>query len=309
MPDLGDLSGSFFEAAATLALLFIIIGWVSSKLVSCSAQTAFNSHGKMLWRELRRCFGGDEAEVFTRYFYWHPLVEPLSQPPTMRRLRRLFPQLPRLSRSPPGYPDGRLPAQIAPETFAAAMLNPFPWPTTSRALRLVLAGNPPEPADNNTDPGPEHFELAGSLVGSRAMAEGVGVWEDMLGNARSDYDPIFRQGPVNIHHADPSGGNLLGRLRYSWRTNRLVPGSRSVADHGDPRRSSEGDIDRMRESLARWYSEMMERVTGRFKRRALIYLFVVAFTICAGFNIDLNSRFSVRSSGSPKPAPRPRPGH
>ena len=54
---------------------------------------------------------------------------------------------------------------------------------------------------------------------------------------------------------------------------------------------SEGDIDRMRESLARWYSEMMERVTGRFKRRALIYLFVVAFTICAGFNIDSISDF------------------
>ncbi|HEX8623494.1 MAG TPA: hypothetical protein VF782_00295 [Allosphingosinicella sp.] len=284
MPELGDQFGSFFEAAATLALLFIIVGWVSSKLVGL-AQTALNSHGKMLWRELRRCFGGDEAKAFTRYFYWHPLLEPLSQPPTMRRLRAWLPKLPRLSRSPQGYPDGRLPAHIAPETFAAAMLNPFPWPTTNRSLRLVLAGNPPEPADNEGDPSPEQFELARTLASARERVEGAGTWGEMLGEDAAAYDAVFGQGPVNIHFHDPAAGNLLARLRESWRTNRLVPAaarSRIMAILDD----SEGDMDRMRESLGRWYSEMMDRVTARFKRRALLSIFAVALALCFLFNID-----------------------
>jgi hypothetical protein len=206
--------------------------------------------------------------------------------------------LPRLSRSPTGYPDGRLPAQIAPETFAAAMLNPFPWPTTNCALRLVLAGNPPEGAGNEGDPSPEQFELARTLASARGTVQGAGTWEGMLGDDAAGYDEVFRQGPVNIHFPDPTGGNLLTRLRDSWRTNRLVPAaarSRIMAILDD----SEGDMDRMRESLGRWYSEMMERVTARFKRRALLSIFAVALVICFLFNVDSIEIFSEATKRTP----------
>jgi|GEM_PF-6228441 len=125
MPDLGGLFGSFFEAAATLALLFIIIGWISSKLVEIG-QAFRNSHGRMPRRELERCFGGEEAETFTRYFYWHPIIEPLTQPNVLRLPAPLRggdeKRRPCALSSPTGA--GALPARSgrygSPESFATA---------------------------------------------------------------------------------------------------------------------------------------------------------------------------------------------
>lgn len=300
MPDLGNLFGSFFEAAATLALLFIIIGWVSSKLVEVG-QTFWNAHGKMLRDELQRCFGGPEAAPFTRYFYWHPLVEPLSQP-VMRLPDKLRP-----SDAPPDYPPGRLPAYIAPETFAAVMLNPFPWPATEEPLRQLLEGNVADSPPAHPRP-PD--KLPETLATNRALVDAGGTWEELTVDdtrplALQWFDSQFRQSPVNIHAEPPAvgptgtpppgstlaGTDLTRRLAMVWGRNKLVPSplrTRMMALIQD----AEGDIDRLRAGVARWYGETMDRVTGRFKRKALLYVSLVAFGICLLFNVNSIGIFS-----------------
>lgn len=342
MPDLGGLFSGFFEAVVTLALLFIIVGWVSSKLVGMG-QAFRNSHGRMLRGELERCFGGDkDAQSFTRYFYWHPIIAPLTQPSAVSRssrvqailswaserpvLRRIAKFLAARSWRKPtfDYPPGRLPSHIAPETFAAAMMNPFPWPATEKPLDLLLIAN--REAKLGPQPG-----LAAKLSSGRGYLEKPGTWEKLLTKTvigysynKDDFDRLFYDTPVDIHaqflenrpgavdsdarapeklpdsldsdtrcpekssnakSEEPRALSLTQKLLFVWCRNRLVPSglrTRMVALIQD----AEDDIDRLRASLARWYSETMERVTGRFKRRALFYIFLVALVICLLFNID-----------------------
>lgn len=302
MPDLGELFGSFFEAAATLALLFIVIGWVSSKLVELG-QGFVNAHGRMLRDELQRCFGGPRAEAFTRYFYWHPLVEPLSQP----RIRRL-PRWLRRSDAPEGYPPDRLPSYIAPETFAAVMLNPFPWPATAEPLRLFLIGNLEE--DDARELPEAVNDLPSDLSTKRKFVDAAGNWDMLLIDAGRIppevlFDKDFRESPVNIHADPPNSGaggipsappvqipaEMLDRLARVWGKNKIVPAAlrtRMMALIQD----AEGDIDRLRANVARWYAETMDRVTGRFKRKALLYVSFVAFAICLLFNVNAIGIFS-----------------
>lgn len=288
MPDLGGMFSGFFEAVATLALLFIIVGWVSSKLVEVG-QALFNWHGNMLRDELERCFGGEEARDFTRYFYWHPLVAPLSQPRVLKLPEKLRP-----GEAPEGYPRDRLPAYIAPETFAAAMLNPFPWPVTKEPLEELIAGN-----RDGTAGSPSNGELARQLATDRSLFGPAETWQMLLGRTTSvvgSFDPEFLKCPVDIHSPVPrenpvaglehlAGMSLLARLAMVWQRNKLVPSglrTRILALLQD----AEGDIDRLRSGIARWYGETMDRVTGRFKRRTLSYVLACALAICLAFNLD-----------------------
>jgi hypothetical protein len=279
MPDLGGMFSGFIEAAVTLALLFIIIGWVSSKLVEV-VQTLVNSHGKMLRSELQRCFGNDEqAKRFTKYFYWHPLIEPLTQPGM-----GALPGWLRPGEMPTDYPPGRLPAYIGPETFSAAMLNPFPWPPTKEPLAELLSAN------LTGDPAPME-DFAEQLSQDRKHVGVSGTWNMLLRNSPSPvpvsaYDPHFRLSPVNIYASGRVGGrDLLTRLTAVWSKNNLVPPDlRSLMLTFV--QNAEGDIDRLRASVARWYGEAMDRVTGRFKRNAWFFVFLTAALICFLFNVN-----------------------
>jgi hypothetical protein len=300
MPDLGALFGPFFSAVATLALLFIVIGWVSSKLVELG-QAFFNSHGRMLHSELKRCFGERSRGAFTRYFYWHPLIEPLSQPATLSRVWSYLPPSLRPGEPPEGFPPGKLPAYIAPETFAAVMLNPLPWPTTPPALRHMLVRNlkgVPEADDDGAEASPAPADEAPSgalgqlprrLATERQFSSSHANWGDLIGRADAqmvdEFDQLFLQSPVSVHGRGPVPTDHLELLRNIWCHNNLFPPglrTRLIALLED----AEGDIDRLRASLSRWYGEMMDRVTGRFKRTALAWVFVTALGLCLLLNVD-----------------------
>jgi hypothetical protein len=309
MPDVTGLFDSFLESAASLAVLFIIVAWVSSKVVEFG-QMSFNLHGKMLRRELKRCFG-DENGDFTRYFYWHPMIEPLTQPSRIvdlwRRVRSL------VTDAQGGcYPPGRLPGYIAPESFAAVVMNPFPWPTTREPLRRLLIANLQDPKQAAT---PEFEALVANLTLHSHLADPGETWGTLL--ARPEiitplpFKPEFLGGPVDIHSRatstpvppampggavpppppNPPPSDPVARYVWMCRKNELLPHpleTRIVT----LLRDADGDMDEFRTGLRRWYAEAMNRVTSRFKRTALICVFFIALALCAAFNLNAIGLFS-----------------
>lgn len=404
MPDVTGLFDSFLETAASMAVLFIVVAWVSSKIVELF-QLGLNMHGRVLRSELERCFGEDSGETsgrFTRYFYWHPMIVPLTQPSLpvtlwrrvranassdWRRLRSLLAPLwpgspgedPAATTAPspaadPCYPPGRLPAHIAPETFAAVVMNPFPWPTTEEPFRRMLEANLDD-VTPNADPANEGEqsasaprdpvrELAKRLVHQVRMVHPGETWGELLARpaVKAELDKLgtfeFKQ-PFLEASVDPAGAapDRVESLRRLFRphasesisNDRLREIAREIGDDkpvppeswrdflaragigdtavfsadflgrrarlpaaaSDPSdryfhacscndlvpheletrivtllRDADGDVEEFRAGLKRWYAEAMERVTGRFKRAALIMLFAVALLICAAFNLN-----------------------
>jgi hypothetical protein len=398
MPDVAGLFDSFLETAASLAVLFIVVAWVSSKIVEL-IQLGFNFHGRVLRSELERCFGEDEGKTkgrFTRYFYWHPMIVPLTQPSLpltlwrrarvnaasdWNRLRAfLAPLLSARLRgdsdatasssasTDPCYPPGRLPAHIAPETFAAVVMNPFPWPTTEEPLRRLLEANLKPEVDSGgnpiaSEPNDDRIrELANLLVLNVRSVHPGETWDELLARpevkeqadtlGRLKFKRPFREASVDPASAVADEAELLlhflrsnakdevadDRLREitgqimkerpvppeSWddlfrrlqikgadffpehflRRGARIPASDAadryfqacscndlVPHELETRivtllRDADGDLEEFRAGLKRWYAEAMERVTGRFKRTALLMLFIVALIICAAFNLN-----------------------
>jgi hypothetical protein len=300
MPDMAGLFDSFLEAAVSLAVLFVIVAWISSKIVELG-QLTFNVHGKMLRDELERCFGeedGPNKRRFTHYFYWHPMIVPLTQPSLLvsiwRRIRGWFGRREGDTAADleSRFPPGRLPGHIAPESFAAVVMNPFPWPTTEEPLRRLLKANLVDAAavsDSSLDEAIRTLIRRGQSLNPgetwRALLERLGI---PLG-----LNDEFLDSRVDIH--GPSGaagrGDPAERYIEMCRANELVPHpleTRIVT----LLRDADSDLDEFRGGLRRWYSEAMARVTGRFKRTALVWVFVVALAICGLFNLNAINLFS-----------------
>jgi hypothetical protein len=332
MSDVYGLFDSFLESAATLAVLFIIVAWVSSKVVELW-QTTFNIHGRILRRELQRCFG-DKDDEFTRYFYWHPMIEPLTQPSWLvdrwrafratgpirwLRGRRWLARLFRPGDSMAHYPQGRLPGYIAPESFAAVIVNPFPWPTTREALQHLLRGNLKKAGDPAM---PEDFDerlaafadnegvavLADKVInavqpdrhGVETNPEGdksdqhavaaTKTWRDLLEQEVKGSSTFFKEGflssLVEVYSwPPPREMTLPDRFKRVLRGNELIPHpleARILTLLQD----ADGDMEEFRAGLRRWYAEAMNRVTSRFRRGAMIGVFVVALAIAIGFNLN-----------------------
>ncbi|MEA3032693.1 MAG: hypothetical protein QOH86_709 [Sphingomonadales bacterium] len=288
MPDFSGIFSGFFEGAAGIVILFAALSWASSKIVEIG-QSFFNVHGKMLRSELARWFGEDEDGPFTHYFYLHPLIEPLSQRRGREGLRERLDWLLGPNEAPLDHPRTRLPAYIAPETFTAFAINPFPWPTTEAALKQMLEGN--------ADPDADCAAAASYLAGSRTHLDAPATWGEFIGSEgfpvpAEKFDGPFKNTPIDLRnegYASPPDG--FRSLVDIWRKNKLVPRSfcsRIVALLGD----SENDLDRFRAGAARWYNEAMDRLTGRFKRNALIWAAVVALAFCTFLNVNSITLFS-----------------
>lgn len=313
MPDVTGFFDSFLEAAVSLAVLFVIVAWVSSKIVELG-QLTFNVHGKILRDELERCFGeesGPNKGRFTRYFYWHPMIVPLTQPSALvsfwRTIRGWFERIGWIGSGSPEthFPPGRLPGHIAPETFAAVVMNPFPWPTTEAALRRLLIANlePASSPDPDADPPPAppldtiSDEVIRKLIrGAQTSIPGL-KWDDLVADLEVGQMPPlnsdFLGSQVDIHGPAPSGTRRDPVERYveMCRSNELVPHpleTRIIT----LLRDADNDLDEFRGGLRRWYAEAMARVTGRFKRTALVYVFFVALIICTLFNLNAINLFS-----------------
>lgn len=304
MPDVAGLFDSFLEAAASMAVLFVIVAWVSSKIVELG-QLVFNVHGKMLRDELERCFGeesGPDKGRFTHYFYWHPMIVPLTQPSALvsfwRRVRGWFG-----SRvAAPGdddacFPPGRLPGHIAPESFAAVVMNPFPWPTTADPLRRLLKANLLGPADTGYAPTTDDdLNEAVRILIRRGQSLRPGeTWGALLERLELTIplNSDFLDSRVDIHGPRGADGRGDPAERYieMCRANELVPHpleTRIVT----LLRDADSDLDEFRGGLRRWYAEAMARVTGRFKRTALVWVFVVALIICGLFNLNAINLFN-----------------
>ncbi|HEX8222810.1 MAG TPA: hypothetical protein VF605_03225 [Allosphingosinicella sp.] len=299
MPDVTGLFDSFLEAAVSMAVLFVIVAWVSSKIVELG-QLTFNVHGKMLRDELERCFGEDgrgdpRKGRFTRYFYWHPMIVPLTQPSALvSAWRRISGWFPRRGEETPAdsearFPPGRLPGHIAPESFAAVVMNPFPWPTTEDPLRRLLKANLADAsavADDDLD------AAIGKLIRWRQGLTAGQTWRALLGQLGLDLplNEEFLDSRVDIH-SGPGGGDPAERYVEMCRANELVPHpleTRIIT----LLRDADNDLDEFRGGLRRWYAEAMARVTGRFKRTALVYVFFVALVICTLFNLNAINLFS-----------------
>jgi hypothetical protein len=301
MPDVTGLFDSFLEAAVSLAVLFVIIAWVSSKIVELG-QLTFNVHGKMLRDELERCFGEDRRNDpnkgrFTRYFYWHPMIVPLTQPSGLVSFwRRISGGLERLGWLKSGdpesrFPPGRLPGHIAPESFAAVVMNPFPWPTTEEALRRLLIANPdPDIAER---PEISDGDIRKMIRAGQTSTAGE-TWGELIARAKPasapSLNPDFLASRVDIH-GGPVRGHPAERYVEMCRANELVPHpleTRIIT----LLRDADNDLDDFRSGLRRWYAEAMARVTGRFKRTALIWVFFVALIVCTLFNLNAINLFS-----------------
>jgi hypothetical protein len=303
------LSEDFLQAAASLAVLYIVVAWVSSKTVEL-AQTLANLHGKMLRRELSRCFGDEKEQRFTHYFYWHPLIRPLTQPSLLvdiwRRIRRRFAFIGGDGGS--DYPPGRLPGYIAPESFAAVVMNPFPWPTTREPLIRLLNANltKPEPI-----PSPALLALVDRLLdyerpepSSRAEPPkphnlpDVGYhrldWKTLLKEVPYDeslvFEELFLAGQVDLNDPDDPS-DPARKMADMCRRNKLITHPFETRINA-VLRDREWDIDEFRAGLRFWYAEAMSRVTGRFSRAALIGVFLVALMICLIFQINALTLFS-----------------
>ena len=225
MPDVTGLFDSFLEAAVSLAVLFVIVAWVSSKIVELG-QLTFNVHGKMLRDELERCFGeesGPNRGRFTHYFYWHPMIVPLTQPSALvsfwRRMRAWFGR----HGAAPGddeacFPPGRLPGHIAPESFAAVVMNPFPWPTTENPLRRLLEANLLGPADQGFAPiADEDLDKAVTTLIRRGQALQAGeTWRALIKRLGLSLplNDDFLDSRVDIHGPAGAGGRGDPAERY-----------------------------------------------------------------------------------------------
>lgn len=285
MAELSGFFDSFLETAASLAVLFIIVAWVSSKVVELG-QLATNMHGKMLRKELKRTFG-DATGDFTRYFYWHPVVEPLTQPSRLVDLWRRFRRSIGRDEGGVSYPPGRLPGYLAPETFTAVVMNPFPWPTSPEPLRRLLAAN----FKDDQAPGPLTDDQIMALIRNDHRVDQDTSWNDYLaavephGPPPDQFSPHFLRSNVMQPAGAAGGKTAIQNFRALCHANALVP-------HGFETRvvtllhDAEQDIDEFRKGLARWYAEAMARVTGRFKRTSMICLFFIALGISAAFNLN-----------------------
>ena len=209
MPNLDSLFENFLETAATIAVLLVIVSWIASKVVEIG-QAACNEHGERLYQEMARCFeeGSENPKNFTVAFYEHPLVKPLSQPQNW--LSRSIQHSVRWLSGRSGGGDDRLPAYIAPDTFATVLVGatePVPASSSRKAGVVVALQGTPAPT---------------------ALRERIEALND----------------------------------------------------------NSEEDRDAFRAEVARWYSEAMDRATGRFKRSAVKWLIAASFVFCLIFNIN-----------------------
>lgn len=51
-------------------------------------------------------------------------------------------------------------------------------------------------------------------------------------------------------------------------------------------REAESELGKLRENIEKWFNDVMERVSGWYKRKAQAIIAILAFGICAGFNAD-----------------------
>jgi hypothetical protein len=309
----GQLFDNFLGRLVDVVLLFLVLSWFSYKLVEL-VHILINRHGNTLQVELAHCFGEDRPGPFTNYFYWHPLILPLSPPALSwleRKMRRRG-DVPEDGALVTCYPAGRRPAYIAPESFASVMVDPFPWPSTREALARMLAAN----LDQNQAEGMDGHKLrewAAGLLGRRSEVEANMTWQTFLGDDKAKhFDSAFTATDVEAYgdSSDLGRGSSpildapsaaaeqprkpqasetpLGRLAGAWKGNQLPP-EELRAGMLSLLREAEGDVDQLRGAVARWYREAMDRATGRFQRASMFAVFGVAFCICLFFNIDLIS--------------------
>lgn len=288
---------SFLNGLTGIIILFIALSWVTFKIVE-AGNILLNRHGQWLLGELAHCFGESSPGRFTNYFYWHPLISPLSQPP------RGWPARHQIEASEDGeaiftrYPPGRRPGHVAAETFAAVMLDPFPWPSTREALGRLLTANlvPAGEAAVATDPA--MVDRLASTLWERRRQGADPTWQEALGEDSRWFDAGFGATKVDVY-ADPgsnSGGTPLDRLAQAWYSNRLAP-EQLRATMSTLLREAESDVDHLRGATARWYREAMDRATGRFQRASMLTAFLVAAPICLALNVNLlaiGGRYSKR---------------
>lgn len=276
-----------------ISALYLAISWVSSKVVELG-QGISNSHGMVLLGELSRYFGDQSDPKFTEYFFWHPLIEPLVQRSWFHEQQWALKAREFRLKMELRLPPGRVPGHVAPSTFAAVMLNPFPWPTTREALRRVLEGNATSTMDS------KQIGAALDHVCKQPTSEASDKnWADLLGQdwgKENKFSKDFLATKVDLYPWDkvwaregsaskPDKSEVdyrddpLRRVSEAWSENAIVPRklrSSVIA----LLRDSEHDIDLFRTSMAQWYSDAMERARGRFRRIAIFWTFVVALLIC-----------------------------
>lgn len=276
----------FLQSAAALLVVFAALSWVCGKLVEVW-HIVRNRHGTQLHSDLARCFGEKPPGTFTNYFYWHPLIEPLSQP----SLWRLRPKdrAQGESRLDEVYPQRHLPGHIAPETFAAVMLDPFPWPSTPESLVRMLEANRLNGVSSEAAESRQDIQvLATDLLGKHRRVKASDRWRDLLAPQAEEFDPDFLDTPVAAHVGwqDGSEEDQMTRLENCWTDNRIVP-DRLRARIISLMREAEGDIDSFRTATARWYREEMDRLSGRFQRKSMLKAFGVALVVCLLLNVDM----------------------
>jgi hypothetical protein len=96
-------------------------------------------------------------------------------------------------------------------------------------------------------------------------------------------DPPTTPAPAHPLEGSPAGNSLTGRLATAINglgDDKVGQSLRALWDGADR------DVDRFRGNVEHWYDDQMDRVSGWYRRRSQVVLFVIGLVLAAGLNVD-----------------------
>src|SRR5215469_3535100 len=147
----------------------------------------------------------------------------------------------------------------------------------------TAAGAPPIPSVSSTTPAPPGINLATAVLDHPTIQNLSPLKLFGSGTTRPSYidAKIFSSVLVDTLLPDQDNQSFAGlRASVNKIQNRELRSTLSPLVNG-----AVTDIDTARQKIENWYNQAMERLSGRYKRRAQLIIFGIGFAAAMAFNI------------------------
>lgn len=120
------------------------------------------------------------------------------------------------------------------------------------------------------------------------LAKGKTGLMDFMSSTKPSYlrPENFSETLIQMLKRKGAGSTDNEKIRFSLRFNTLQIQSNSLEQIFNLFADSGGDTEKFKQKLNSWYNEMMERLSGWFKRKIQLVLFLVGLVMAITFNID-----------------------
>lgn len=96
----------------------------------------------------------------------------------------------------------------------------------------------------------------------------------------------FSETLIQMLKSKGAGDSDMQKIGFSLRFNSLEIQPNSLKQISNLYDNAGGDLEKFREKLNNWYNEMMERLSGWFKRKIQFVLFIIGLIMAVMFNVD-----------------------